>query len=109
MDIAATRTGEHLGKVKQGSSITEWKLEEQAAVPEKSNNQLSKHKENIAELYYRSIAFYHAGQLEKAREGLVKVLKSGLIPALMVKTIRGYLVDIDNTLARKAKPPTSEQ
>ncbi len=105
MDIAATRTGEHLGKVKQGSSITEWKPQEQPAVPEKSNNQLSKHKKDIAELYYRSITFYHAGQLEKAREGLVKVLKSGLIPAAMAKTIRGYLLDIDDTLAKKATPP----
>ena len=109
MDITATRTEEQLGKVKQGSSITEGKPQEQAAVPEKSNNQLSKNKEGIAELYYRSIEFFHAGQLEKAREGLVKVLKSGLIPALMVKTIRGYLVDIDKTLARREKPPTSEQ
>jgi YVTN family beta-propeller protein len=55
----------------------------------------------IAELYYRSIAFYRAGQLEKAREGLAKVLKSGLIPALMAKTVEGYLADIDNALARR--------
>jgi len=55
----------------------------------------------IAELYYRSIAFYRAGQLEKAREGLAKVLESGLIPALMAKTVEGYLADIDNALARR--------
>ena len=55
----------------------------------------------IAELYYRSIAFYRAGQLEKAREGLAKVLESGLIPALMAKTVEGYLADIDNALAKR--------
>ena len=55
----------------------------------------------IAELYYRSIAFYRAGQLEKAREGLAKVLESGLIPALMAKTVEGYLADIDNVLAKR--------
>ncbi len=55
----------------------------------------------IAELYYRSIAFYRAGQLEQAREGLAKVLESGLIPALMAKTVEGYLADIDNALAKR--------
>jgi hypothetical protein len=55
----------------------------------------------IAELYYSSIAFYRAGQLEKAKEGLVKVLNSGSIPPVMVKTIKNYLVDIDNTLSKR--------
>lgn len=70
------------------------------------DNRLAKSKQEreIAELYYSSMAFYRAGQLEKAREALVKVLKSGLIPPAMARTIRGYLVDIDNTLARRAKP-----
>jgi hypothetical protein len=51
------------------------------------------------------MAFYHAGQLEKAREGLVKVLKSDLVPAPMMKTIRICLTDIDNTLSRKTSVP----
>jgi len=54
----------------------------------------------IADLYYRSMAFYRAGQLEEARQGFVKVLKSGLIPAAMAKTLESYITDIDNTLAR---------
>ena len=58
-------------------------------------------KRGIAELYYSSIALYRAGQLEKAREGLVKVLNSGSIPEVMVKTIKNYLADIDNTLAKR--------
>jgi len=66
-------------------------------------NRLAKsgQKSGIAELYYSSIALYRAGQLEKAREGLVKVLNSGSIPPVMVKTIKNYLVDIDNTLAKR--------
>ena len=109
MDIAITTTKGHLEKVKQGRPVTEEKLKELPADPEKSNDQPSKRKKEIAELYYRSIEFYQAGQLEKAREGFVKVLKSGLAPAPIAKTIRGYVVDIDNTLARTAKPPNSEQ
>jgi len=67
----------------------------------KQNFRQEEQRREIAELYYRSIAFYRAGQLEKAREGLVKVLESGLIPALMAKSIEGYLADIDDVLARR--------
>jgi len=67
------------------------------------DNRLTKsgQKRGIAELYYSSIALYRAGQLEKAREGLVKVLNSDSIPPVMVKTIKNYLADIDNTLAKR--------
>jgi len=60
-----------------------------------------KKKREIAELYYNSMAFYNAGRLEKAREGLVKVLKSGLIPPAMAKTVEKYLVDIENALNKR--------
>lgn len=66
---------------------------------------ISDRKREVAELYYRSMAFYHAGQLEKAREGLVEVLKSDLVPAPMMKTIRICLTDIDNTLSRQTSVP----
>jgi len=62
---------------------------------------MSGQEREIAELYYSSIALYRAGQLEKAREGLVKVLNSGSIPPVMIKTIKNYLADIDNTLAKR--------
>jgi DNA-binding beta-propeller fold protein YncE len=63
-------------------------------------------KREIAELYYSSMAFYRTGQLEKAREGLTRVFRSGLIPPAMAKTIENYLVDINNTLAaRQSKQP----
>jgi YVTN family beta-propeller protein len=61
----------------------------------------SQRKREIAELYYSSMTFYNAGQLVKAREGLVKVLKSGLIPPAMAKTIEQYLVDINNTFNKR--------
>jgi predicted CXXCH cytochrome family protein len=53
----------------------------------------------IAELYHSSMAFYRTGQLLRAREGFIKILNSGLIPESMAKTIRGYISDIDNSLA----------
>jgi predicted CXXCH cytochrome family protein len=87
----------------------EQKLEDRAAKPEKSNTQRDKQKKENVELYYHSMTLYRTGQLVKAREGFVKVLKSGFIPAAMVKTIRGYMLDIDNTLAKKAMPPNGER
>ncbi|MFH1884670.1 MAG: hypothetical protein ABIL62_18385 [Planctomycetota bacterium] len=69
--------------------------------PKKTNDQQLEQKREIAELYYSSMAFYRAGQLEKAREGLVKVLNSDSIPPVMARTIKNYLADIDNTLAKR--------
>ncbi|MHC4535727.1 MAG: 6-bladed beta-propeller [Planctomycetota bacterium] len=60
-----------------------------------------KKKREIAELYYNSMAFYNTGQFEKAREGLVKVLKSGLIPPAMAKTVEQYLAVINNSLNKR--------
>ncbi len=71
------------------------------------NLTISNLKRDVAELYYRSMAFYHAGQFGKAREGLVKVLKSGLVPEPMIITIKGCLTNIDNTLS--LKPPVQER
>jgi hypothetical protein len=52
------------------------------------------------------MAFYRSGQLEKAREGLAKVLTSGLIPPAMAKTIEKHIADINNTLAgRQSRRP----
>jgi len=63
-------------------------------------------KREIAELYYSSMAIYRTGQLEKARDGLIRVLRSGIIPPAMAKTIENKLVDINNTLAkRQGKQP----
>jgi hypothetical protein len=109
MDTATTKTEQHFEKVNQGTSANEQKPEEPAAKSERSSNQPGEQKREIAELYYRSVASYRAGRLVRAREGFVKVLKSGLVPAPMAKTIRGYLLDIDNTLAEGATPPDTEQ
>lgn len=59
--------------------------------------------QEIADLYYQSMSLYRGGELEKAREGLIRVLKSGSIPPSMAKTIEGYLADIDNRLAAAAR------
>jgi len=47
------------------------------------------------------MALYRTGQLEKAREGLTRVMRSGLIPPAMAKTIEKYLADINKTLNKR--------
>jgi predicted CXXCH cytochrome family protein len=74
-----------------------------------TDKQSDKKIKEIADLYYSSMAFYRTGQLMKARDGLVKVLNSGLIPESMAKTIRGYISDIDNSLAGNQTPEKSKQ
>ncbi|MFQ6034428.1 MAG: cytochrome c3 family protein [Sedimentisphaerales bacterium] len=109
MDIQLTGSKTHQENIKQGESVTEQGSEQSTIEPKETDNQQDEKKREIAELYYRSLAFYRTGQLEKAREGFVKVLQSGLVPEPMVKTIGGYLVHIDNTLAKRAKSPSPEQ
>jgi predicted CXXCH cytochrome family protein len=64
-----------------------------------TDRQHDKKVKEIADLYYSSMALYRTGQLIRARDGFVKILNSGLIPESMAKTIRGYIADIDNSLA----------
>lgn len=66
---------------------------------EKSQEQAAKQRQEVADLYYRSMAYYRDGQLRRARDGFVEVLNSRLIPAEMENTIRSYVADIDRKLA----------
>jgi len=52
-----------------------------------------------ADVYYRSMALYRAGELAEARAGFVQVVDSGLIPPPMEETVRGYIRDIDARLS----------
>jgi len=58
-------------------------------------------KQEIANLYYRSVNAYRDGRLEEARNGFRTVLQSGLIPPAMEKTIENYLADTESTLSRR--------
>jgi hypothetical protein len=57
--------------------------------------------EEVAQLYYQSMAFYRAGRLSEARAGFVEVINSGLIPPPMRETLEGYLRDIDSRWQRE--------
>jgi sugar lactone lactonase YvrE len=57
-------------------------------------------REEIARLYKRSEDLYRSGQFEKAKEGYETVLRSGLIPPAMAKTIESRLAEINKRGAR---------
>jgi len=103
MNTDSIATEQYIKEIRQQQLIDSRKDEEPAAIYEK-NNQTSEQRKEVAELYYRSLAFYRAGQLEEAREGFILVLRSGTIPEPMVKTIRYYLSNIDKALAGRKTP-----
>ncbi len=76
---------------------------EAAAEVKKPVVSLDERKKEIAELWNRSIGLYYTGQLEKAREGFVKVAASDLIPPQMRKAVEGYLAQIDKLLPNRAE------
>jgi predicted CXXCH cytochrome family protein len=104
MDNASSQRKQQSEKDKQGKVLIEQKPSSSAAQP-KTSGTMTQEERTVADLYYRSMAFYRAGQLNKAREGFVEVLKSGLIPDAMAKTIRGYMSDIDRRLVEDKTPP----
>jgi predicted CXXCH cytochrome family protein len=67
--------------------------------------ELLRRKQEIADIFYASMDLYRDGKLVQAREGLVRVVESGLIPAAMGRAIRGYLLDIEKRLAEARTPP----
>jgi predicted CXXCH cytochrome family protein len=98
----------YLEKFKDSNSFTAEERGQIARVLEMINSVINREEQQLendkkaketADLYYSSMAFYRTGQLIKAREGFVKILKSGLIPESMAKTIRGYIANINNSLA----------
>jgi len=84
-------------------NVEEGKVERKVAP---ANKGAVEEQKRIAELYYSSMKLYRAGELEKAREGFIEVIESGLIPAAMTKTLEGYVERIDKTPAEKAGPAT---
>jgi len=54
----------------------------------------------VAEIYYRSINQYHAGQLAQARDGFRQILNDRSLPKPMKETVQGYLERLDGALSQ---------
>jgi predicted CXXCH cytochrome family protein len=96
-------TQQYIKEIRQ-QPLTDTRKEGEPTAIEKKNYQTHEQRQEIAELYYRSLAFYRAGRFEEAREGFSMVLRSEAIPEPMAKTIRDYISNINNILAGRSQP-----
>jgi Flp pilus assembly secretin CpaC len=94
-----------LEEVKDSEFLTEAERELITNGLKKLSDRSDERKKEIAELYNRSVEFYNAGELEKAREGFVKVAaRSDLVTAPPGETAEDYLLKIDKVLTKRAEP-----
>lgn len=100
-----------LEEIKDSEFLTKAEQELITKGLDKLGNQFDEQKKEITELYNRSVEFYNAGQLEKAREGFVKVAANDLGTAPPGETAEDYMVKIDGILAQRAESsaPTKAQ
>jgi Flp pilus assembly secretin CpaC len=75
----------------------------------KLDDQLDEQKKAATEIYNQSVELYKAGELEKAREGFVKIAANDLVEAPAGETAEDYLLKIDDVLAQKAEPAAATE
>ncbi len=92
-----------LEKAKASKFLTK---NERAQITEKLNSllgQLNEKKDQVANLYDKSVAFYKAGNLKQARKGFIEIAQSGLADNSKRKSSQDYLLKIDAILIRSAQ------
>ncbi len=106
----------HLEKVKDSKSLTKEELGKVVEGLKIIDARLAGQKKQITELYNRSVEFYRAGELEKARDGFIKVASSGLsVAPAGGKTAEDYLnllavrVKVNDLIAQNDKPSVQDQ
>ncbi len=92
------------GAVTQAATDTATAAEGPAAALRAIRDRRGEQARNMAELYYRSIKLYRAGQVAEAREGFRQVLADNSIPRPMKETARTYLEKIEGNLAPPGQP-----
>jgi hypothetical protein len=93
----------HYEKVRNSQYLTEQQRKEIADQLKKIDNSSDRQKMEVTQLYNRSVEFYKAGELDKARDGFVQVAKYGLLTAPEGQTAEDYLLRIDSILTDRLK------
>jgi len=96
----------HYEKVRNNPYLTEQQRKQIAGEIQKADVALDKQMKEITALYNRSVEFYRAGDLEKAREGFAEVARYGLLIAPEGRSAEDYLVQIDSILTERLKSPS---
>jgi hypothetical protein len=99
----------HYEKVRNNPCLTEQERKQIAAELQTADANFDKRRKEITELYNRSVEFYRAGNLEKARQGFVEVAGYSLLVAPKGQSAEDYLRQIDNILAERLKGKASAE
>lgn len=99
----------YLERIKDSGSLTETERRKTGESLSRLYKQIEKQQKEISELYKRSVQFYSEGQLEKAREGFVKVARSKVSRVPEGEMAEDYLMQIDAILQNEAKSQPSQE
>jgi len=101
IDAQVLEAQERLEKAKSQKLTTEKKPAEVPAAAREPVAALDLRQKEISNLWNQSIKLYHTGQLEKAREGFIKLASSDLLPPNMKKEAEGYVAQINKLLPKR--------
>ncbi len=99
----------YLERIKDSDSLTETERRKTGESLSRLYKQIEKQQKKDSELYKQSVEFYGQGQLEKAREGFVEVVRSKVSRAPEREMAEDYLMQIDAILLNEAKPEKIEE
>lgn len=97
------KAASYLEKIKDDDSLTKSERRKADESLGRLYKQIKKQQKDNSELYKQSVGFYGKGQLEKAREGFVKVARSKVSRAPEREMAEDYLMQIDAILLNEAK------
>jgi len=93
----------HFEKVRNSEYLTEQEKKQIGEELRNIDRSFDKQKGEITALYNRSVEYYRAGELEKARDGFVEVAKYGLLVTPRGQSAEDYLIEIDSVLTERLK------
>lgn len=91
----------HFEKIRDSGYLTKQERELITGELKNIDEHFDEQRGEVTELYNRSIEYYRAGELEKAREGFLAVSRYGLLVAPEGHRPEDYLVQIDNILMER--------
>ena len=103
IDAQALDAQTRLEQAKSQKLSTEKKPADAATAVKKPVVSPDDRRQETFDLLNQSITLYHTGQLEKAREGFVKVATSDLLPPQVRERVEGYVVQIDKLLPARVE------
>jgi len=98
------KAASYLEKIKDNDSLNRAERRKANESLSRLYEQIKKQQEEISVLYKQSVEFYGKGQLEKAREGFVKVVRSKVSKSPEGEMAEDYLMQIDAILLNEVKP-----